>query len=138
MEKPGNYLFVYGTLLLSGNKYADYLFANSTFYSKAKFKGVLYDLGSYPGVIADPNYEGWVYGSIFCLNDAEEALKVLDEYEGFGSGYTEPYLFVREFLKIETGDGQLDCWIYLYNLAIDGYRQITSGDYLDYKAGKLT
>jgi gamma-glutamylcyclotransferase (GGCT)/AIG2-like uncharacterized protein YtfP len=133
MIEKSNYLFVYGTLLDESNEFAIYLKQNCKFYDKGKLKGILYDLGEYPGAIADENYPDYVYGSIFKLNNTSEALKYLDDYEGFGEDQELPNLFIRAMVSVETGSGQMDCWVYLYNLPVAGFRLIESGDYVSYK-----
>jgi gamma-glutamylcyclotransferase (GGCT)/AIG2-like uncharacterized protein YtfP len=127
-------LFVYGTLLIADNEFAVYLKNNSSVLSSGKFKGKMYDIGTYPGVIPDPENKRVVSGSVCQLNDPQEVFKILDDYEGFGGNQQQPYLFVRELLSIETPDGPVSCWIYLYNLSVDGLFEITSGDYLTYLA----
>jgi len=131
MEYETTCLFVYGTLLLPENKFGAYLIANGQFSGKGKFKGILYDLGTYPGVIATED-EAWVQGSIYELNDISATLKVLDDYEGFGPGYEEPNLFVRKLDCVYTDEGVINCWVYLYNLPVSENKRITSGDYLGY------
>jgi gamma-glutamylcyclotransferase (GGCT)/AIG2-like uncharacterized protein YtfP len=70
-----------------------------------------------------------IAGSICKLNKPE-ALTVLDDYEGFGpEDQEQPNLFIRELLPIETAEGIINCWVYLYNLEIDGLTEINSGDY---------
>jgi len=133
----GNYLFVYGTLLDDTNEFAIYLKNNCSLYAKGKFKGRLYDIGEYPGAIADSNYPSYVYGSIFILKDATSALKYLDDYEGFGPEQEQPNLFVRGIIEVEIAKGIVNCWCYLYNLPIDGLVLIGSGDYLRYRNNKL-
>ena len=128
-----NYLFVYGTLLNADNEFAIYLKNNCSFYANGKFKGRLYDIGEYPGAIADNQYTGYVYGSIFLMNDAVSALKYLDYYEGFGPEQEQPNLFIREIIEVESGKGLMKCWCYLYNLSVDGLPLIISGDYWSYK-----
>lgn len=132
MEKPGNYLFIYGTLLQSENLFAAYLKANSVFYSKAKVKGMMYDIGLFPGVILNAGADSYVHGNIVFMNDPEAVLKKLDVYEGFGPDEPQPNMFVRELVAIELAGETLSCWIYLYNLPVTGFLQIASGDYLAY------
>ena len=132
-----NYLFVYGTLLNAGNEFAIYLKNNCSFYAKAKLKGRLYDIGEYPGVIADDQYAGYVYGSIFMMGDVVSTLKHLDYYEGFGSEQERPNLFVRGLVGIDSDKGIISCWCYLYNLPVDGLKLIESGDYSKYKNNTL-
>lgn len=129
MKRTSNYLFVYGSLLDERNEFAFYLKENCSFYKKAKFKGMLYDIGAYPGATFQPGSEGFVYGSIFKMNDLEAVLRKLDEYEGFGEDQPQPNEFIRQLLYIETADKPIKCWVYLYNLPVDGLRQITSGNY---------
>ena len=133
MEQSSNYLFVYGTLLGDGNEFAFYLTTNCKFQQKGRFKGNLYDAGEYPAAIADSHSTNYVYGSIFLMPADEAILKYLDDYEGFGSGQAQPNLFMREMVEVETADGPFSCWMYLYNLPVDGLRLIGSGDYLAYK-----
>ncbi|MDB5109561.1 MAG: hypothetical protein JWR67_675 [Mucilaginibacter sp.] len=130
------FLFVYGTLLESGNEFALYLQNNSTVYAKGKFKGRLYDIDKYPGAVDDPDYEYDVYGSICLLKNPSAALKHIDQYEGFGIGQPQPYLFIRKLIKAVTDQGLITCWVYIYNLPITGLHQISSGDYLTYKEDK--
>src|ERR1700743_3856436 len=96
-----NLLFVYGTLLNDDNEFGNYLRKNSSIYSKGKIKGRLYDIGEYPGVVLSEGDE-YVYGTIFQLNDPTSALKILDEYEGFGEDQPQPNEFVRVLAEVET------------------------------------
>jgi gamma-glutamylcyclotransferase (GGCT)/AIG2-like uncharacterized protein YtfP len=127
-------LFVYGTLLIADNKFAAYLNSNSTLLGPAKIQGKLFDVGSYPAlIIADTgNYE--VVGSICKLNNAAEVLAVLDPYEGIGPEEDAPNLYERLLQPVNTADGDLLCWIYVYNQPIDGLTEIITGDYLGYIA----
>ncbi len=124
-------LFVYGSLLDAGNEFAAYLSHNATLYNAGKIKGRLYDIDEYPGAIIDAN--GYpIQGSILSLNDPEENLKILDDYEGFGNNQEQPNLFIRKLLPVETINGLITCWVYLYNLPVEGLEEITAGDYLEY------
>ncbi|BAU54147.1 gamma-glutamylcyclotransferase family protein [Mucilaginibacter gotjawali] len=124
-----SFLFVYGTLLDTENKYGRHLSNNCVFHSKGRFKGKLYDLGEYPGAIYQPNEAWFVYGDIFILNAPEETLDILDEYEGFGENEQQPNLFVRELIEVETAKTTIKCWSYLFNLPINELKQIISGRY---------
>jgi len=128
------YLFIYGTLLQSGNEFALYLQKNSTVHSKGKFKGRLYDIGEYPGAVLDKS-GSYVYGNIVLLNDPV-VLNNLDIYEGYGSKQPKPNLFIRKLISAETDNVPLKCWVYLYNLPLMGLHLITSGDYLSHQKGK--
>jgi gamma-glutamylcyclotransferase (GGCT)/AIG2-like uncharacterized protein YtfP len=129
MRKANSYLFVYGTLLDQENEFAAYLNQNCSFYAKGRFKGALYDAGAYPAAIFLPESSGYVYGKIFVIRTPNEVLKQLDDYEGYGTDQAYPNLFIRERLKIETAKNLIPCWVYLYNLPVDGLLPITSGNY---------
>jgi gamma-glutamylcyclotransferase (GGCT)/AIG2-like uncharacterized protein YtfP len=124
-------LFVYGSLLNADNEFGSYLNNTSTLIGTGKFKGRLYNIGEYPGAVID-NENGYpITGSICKLNNPK-ALAILDDYEGFGPEQEQPNLFIRELLPVETLDGIINCWVYLYNLEISGLIEIKSGDYKTY------
>jgi len=111
--------------------FAEYLRENSSFFSKGKLKALLYDIGSYPGVILYPSGDSIVYGSIVYMNDQQTVLEKLDYYEGIGDVYPQPHEYIRELVAVETDRGLVNCWVYLYNWPVKGYQQIVSGDYLN-------
>jgi gamma-glutamylcyclotransferase (GGCT)/AIG2-like uncharacterized protein YtfP len=127
-----NYLFVYGTLLDADNEFGIYLKNNCSFYAEGKFKGLLYDIGEYPGAILTDGCS-YVFGRIFIMHNVKNVLKLLDDYEGFGPEREQPNLFVRQMIDIESNKGVISCWCYLYNLDVSGLRVIGSGDYLAYR-----
>lgn len=126
-------LFVYGTLLQPGNEHAAYLRRHSKLVSAGKVKGVLYDIGDYPGLILYPS-AGHVQGSIYSIDT--EALKLIDAYEGFGPGEYHPNLYLRIMQPVETESGFVDAWVYIYNLPVEGLIRIEDGDYPKYMAQK--
>jgi gamma-glutamylcyclotransferase (GGCT)/AIG2-like uncharacterized protein YtfP len=129
-------LFVYGTLLQPGNEFADYLNQQCTYITSGKIKGILYDLGEYPGLVITGDVEQYIYGSIFKLHHPEENLKMIDNYEGFGPEQEQPNLFVRVIKPIETNNDIIQAWVYLYNLPVAGLPQIISGSYSEYISKK--
>lgn len=124
-------LFVYGSLLNAGNEFGSYLNHNAAFIGKGNLKGRLYDVGEYPGAIID-NDNGYLVTGSICKLNSSEALRVLDDYEGFGPDQEQPNLFIRKLLPVETSEGIINCWVYLYNLPADGLVEIKSGDYVAY------
>jgi len=87
-------------------------------------RGVLYDLGEYPGAVADALGDGRVYGRVFRVPDG--ALGALDLYEGYSEGF-EDSLFVRRRVLVSMMDGgSVGSWVYWYNLPTDG-RDIVAG-----------
>ena len=124
-------LFVYGSLLDGDNEFGHYLMRNADFVGPAHFKGRLYDCGEYPGALADNNgYD--IKGSAYRLREATTALTVFDDYEGFGVDQEQPNLFIRKLITVTCKDQPVECWIYLYNLSVEGFTEIPSGDYIDY------
>ncbi|MEO8885190.1 MAG: gamma-glutamylcyclotransferase family protein [Mucilaginibacter sp.] len=128
-----NKLFIYGSLLETDNEFGRYLKQYAVYFKPGKFKGKLYDVGEYPGAITYPAGDYFVHGSIVILNNITEALKRLDDYEGYGDDQLQPNLFIRKLLTITTDDKAVKCWVYLYNHQISQLKQIYSGDYLSYK-----
>ena len=123
------HLFVYGTLLDNGNTYGAYLQQHCTLLQPGKLRGRLYDMGEYPGAIPDASSEQYVHGSIYLMDEPEKILKIIDDYEGFGDDQEQPNLFIRILTSIETIDGPVECWVYVYNLPVDGLLWIRSGRY---------
>jgi gamma-glutamylcyclotransferase (GGCT)/AIG2-like uncharacterized protein YtfP len=124
-------LFVYGTLLSTNNEFAKYLRQNATFYNTGKIKGRLYDMGNYPGVIANTGKDYDIVGSIYQLKSAD-AWKTIDGYESYGEGQPQPYLYIRKMLPVTTPDGVIEAWVYIYNLSVEGLVEIEGGDYQFY------
>lgn len=125
-----NKLFVYGTLLDEDNKYGIYLRDNSTFFSSGKLEGILYDIGEYPGAVLSPDSNDFIYGIILEIDDPAAVLALIDIYEGFGEDQPQPNEFIRVLTQAETDRGRVDCWIYLYNLSINGLMPIETGKYI--------
>lgn len=123
-------LFVYGTLLNADNKYAAYLRSNSAFYAHGKLQAQMYNIGKYPGTVLSDKDDEFVFGSIYRVSDALTVLPVIDVYEGFGDDQPQPNEFIREIVTIQTDAGDIACWIYLYNLPVDGLPQIATGRWL--------
>jgi len=136
MEEIPAYLFVYGTLLNDQNEFGAYLKHNCRFFKNGRFKGKLYDIGKYPGAVFEPAIGTFVHGAVFIINRPTEILKVLDDYEGFGTGYPQPNEYLRELVDIETGGEYIKCWVYLYNWPVNNAAQIPLGNYVVFKGPK--
>lgn len=91
-------------------------------------RGVLYDLGEYPGARLDVAADSRIFGTVFELPGDEGVLRALDRYEGFNPEAVKDSLFVREKHAVELADRRkIDCWIYAYNLEPVGARVIVDG-----------
>jgi gamma-glutamylcyclotransferase (GGCT)/AIG2-like uncharacterized protein YtfP len=132
METINQFLFVYGTLLQPGNEFAEYLNQHCKFISSGKIKGLLYDIGEYPGALTDSGEGRYIYGNIFGMDEPDSILKVIDDYEGIGGLYGHPQEYIRKQVDILTDNGNVSCWMYIYNLPVDTYNQIPEGDYIQY------
>lgn len=132
METTNQFLFVYGTLLQPGNEFAAYLNKHCKFISDGKIKGRLYDIGEYPGAVIDNTEEHYIYGVIFMMDNPETILKVIDDYEGIGDLYSHPQEYIRKIVEVDTTNDTINCCMYLYNLPVASYYEVTTGNYIQY------
>jgi gamma-glutamylcyclotransferase (GGCT)/AIG2-like uncharacterized protein YtfP len=111
------YLFAYGTLQPS-LAHADVapLIARLRTIGEGFARGVLYDLGSYPGAVFDISSQHSVVGTILELPTDPQCLRELDAYEEFDPAAPEssPYLRILHPVDLAAG-GTLQCWVYAYN-----------------------
>ena len=124
-------LFVYGTLRknVSGSRF--FLMERYvTFVGYGRIRGRLCHLGRYPGAILTETQDRWVLGEIYQLSDSEEALRILDEYEGCGPVDVQPWEFKRQRAQAVLDSGeQLPVWVYTYEGPFAGKRELISGNY---------
>ena len=110
------YLFTYGTLR-PGRAPAEInaVMAKLRVVGAGRVRGLLYDLGAYPGAVLDPAAAEFE-GTVFELPDDPEILHQLDAYEEFDPAAPQATLFVRELhaVTLDSG-GTLMGWIYVYN-----------------------
>ena len=91
-------------------------------------RGVLYDLGGYPGAVPDENAPGKIAGMVMELPDDEGVLRELDAYEGYDPQSPEPSEYVREMQHVElAAGGEVECWFYRYLWKPDESLIIASG-----------
>jgi len=133
-----NLLFVYGTLMQPDNEFAVYLNSNCNFLSRGRVRGTLYDIGDYPGLIINTKVTSIVHGNVYKMNVPAEILKQLDFYEGVGPDEEQPNLYTREIRSIQTDNGSVEAWVYIYNLPVTGYKLISSGNYAEYIKQKIS
>lgn len=96
-----NLLFVYGTLMNDiQSMIANHLKINSQLLGEGKAKGLLFDLGRYPGFVYDPLAETTITGHIFQMDNPEDMLKTLDEYEGITASYPVDSEYRRELIPV--------------------------------------
>jgi gamma-glutamylcyclotransferase (GGCT)/AIG2-like uncharacterized protein YtfP len=111
------YLFAYGTLQpgLAPTQIAR-VAAKLRPVGEGSVRGVLYDLGGYPGAVADPSAKGRIAGTVMELPEDDGVLARLDAYEGFDpqAPTTSEYIRERQAVELKTG-GTVECWFYRYN-----------------------
>src|ERR1700677_5401633 len=100
------YLFAYGTLQpgLAPTKIAR-VAAKLRPVGEGFVRGVLYDLGGYPGAVADPAAKRKISGTVMELPKDEDVLARLDRYEGFDprSPQISEYIRERQVVELKTG-----------------------------------
>lgn len=133
-DQSPDYLLVYGTLRASfTNAAAQFLHQRSRYVGEVSFPGSLFDLGTYPGAVYQPDSLTRVAGTVYAIGHHKPAvLAFLDEYEGIGPGYALPHEYIRVIVPIDFQSRQIDCWMYLYNHSTENKRVIVGGDYAAY------
>ena len=126
------FLFVYGTLLRGSASVESWQRrVQAEFAGRGRIKGKLYDLGEYPGAIADA--EQVVRGEVYELRSPDDAVKILDEldeYEGYFPLRPKKSLFVRRVTSVVMDDGgNTKAWVYFFNGPVDENDLIPGGDY---------
>ena len=102
--------------------------AAGQFLGPCRFRGALYDLGGYPGVVAG---NGLCHGVRYRLNDAS-IIAALDEFEDVLPDDPDASLYQRKKVAVmddagkETGEV---AWIYWYNQSIAEFYKVEDGDW---------
>ena len=126
-----NYLFLYGTLLphRAPSEIA-HTVERLRLRGDGAVKGVLYDLGDYPGAILDDSADNYVHGTVLEIPVDEESLHELDAYEDFDPQHEKASLFVRVLHPVKLSTGEiLKCWIYVYNADLSAASMIPGESY---------
>lgn len=93
--------------------------------------GTLYDLGSFPGAVLEPNSARRISGIVYRLPSGTDILHRLDEYEEYDPTSPKDSQFIRRLRPVELCDGrQLECWVYEYNGRTDRAPIVESGAYV--------
>ena len=96
---------------------------------RAWISAALFDLGIYPAAI--PAAEGQVWGEVHQMMDPHEALKTLDQIEGYSAAAPDASLYRRVEIPVTFEDGHsAQAWVYFYNAPLGRAERIDSGDYL--------
>lgn len=129
-------LFVYGTLITAfEHPVGQKLRSAATYLGVGRVLGLLYDLGEYPGLVVSDALEGFVHGEIYTLDQCSHLWEELDLYEGINDSETPEYS--REKVFVETENGRLTCWTYIYQGSVSNLTRIQDGDYTTYRQRKV-
>src|SRR5690242_2859346 len=134
MEK--NQLFVYGSLRSGFHHPAfEYISRHFLFVNNGKIKGVVYDIGAYPGAVKTTN-ESFIIGEVYAIKTEDEfnwVIAQLDDYEGVDAEEGETPLFKRVLTEVFFNDDEkTNAWVYWFNGDVTGKHVIASGDTLQY------
>jgi gamma-glutamylcyclotransferase (GGCT)/AIG2-like uncharacterized protein YtfP len=103
---------------------------HATYCGRGSVRGVLFDLGAYPGLRREDGGKRAVTGELYRLDRPARLLPRLDRYEGCGRHMRRPTEYIREAVPVEPENGApVRAWVYLYNGPLRGARRIHSGDY---------
>jgi gamma-glutamylcyclotransferase (GGCT)/AIG2-like uncharacterized protein YtfP len=135
-----DYLFVYGTLLRRArHPMAAMLAARADFIGEGRYRGRLYRVAHYPGVVPSDAADDVVFGDVYALRHPARLWPRLDAYEGCGPQAPRPPQYRRTLQTIAIADGQtLDAFVYLYNRPMARLRRIRSGRFLPPAIGGAT
>ena len=128
------YLFVYGTLKTKFEcPVSDELRKYAIHIGEGQVDGQLYLIRkvheghewTYPALILKK--PGLVYGEVFRILNPNLLFHTLDDYEGYGEGYSKPYEYNREIIQIYTAEKNIDCWSYVYQWTLENAERIDNG-----------
>ena len=140
---PTRHVFVYGTLRRGEQRDINLLKPSPHWVGRASVEGVLYDLGSYPGLVLESNQhpgQKKVRGEVYQITDALEHL--LDEIEGVGPVARGEYAKREIVIQPEQADAANDvaapnsvsCLVYeVRQDRVPGCAVIFGGDWVGYR-----
>jgi gamma-glutamylcyclotransferase (GGCT)/AIG2-like uncharacterized protein YtfP len=129
-------LFVYGTLMATagdrmGRVERTRLARESCPLGPATTAGLLYDLGSYPGLVVGAGCAGTVAGELVRLADPVRSLRWLDAYEGLVPGEHDHNEYRRVEIDVELASGHsVRAWSYIYVQSVERARPVAGGSWL--------
>ena len=117
------YLFIYGTLMTGQHRH-QYLEPLLLSKQDAQTKGILYNLGAYPGMQIGNDV---VYGELVEMSDVVSCLERMDAIEGFLGFGEDDSLFNRTIVQVECDSGTTWAWTYVYSGPVETESIIESG-----------
>ena len=127
-----DYIFVYGTLRRETNSEMSHLFAkHAEFVDDATYRGKLYKIDYYPGVVPSDDPNDAVQGEVYRLHQADVVFSLLDRYEEFGPEFPEPNEYSRQKQSVLLKNGRLvTAWVYVYNHPTEGLELVESANFI--------
>ncbi|HEY7672370.1 MAG TPA: gamma-glutamylcyclotransferase family protein [Gammaproteobacteria bacterium] len=121
------HIVLYGTLRAGHTPHARLKLRSALVYvGKCTLQGTLYDLGSYPGFVPGT---GTAEGEVYRIKNPARLAR-LDAFEGYDREKPERSRYLREVVGVPRalGNGvRLRAWIYVYNGATAGRREVPGG-----------
>jgi gamma-glutamylcyclotransferase (GGCT)/AIG2-like uncharacterized protein YtfP len=123
-------IFVYGTLRRGLSRHRYLKAQRARFVSRGTVRGVLYNLGKFPGAVPSESPTAIIHGEVYRLANPTRALNLLDHVEGITPGAPEFSLYRRTLTEVTLHDGtKVEAWIYWLSRVHRAKRRISSGDY---------
>lgn len=123
-------LFVYGTLRRGFSRHKFVEAAHACFVARGTVKGLLLDLGPFPGAVPSTQESDRVIGEVYRLPNPARALKLLDSIEAFGPVSPATSLFRRAPVEVTLeNQSTVEAWVYWLNRWHGPRRRIASGDF---------
>jgi len=131
-------LFIYGTLM--SNEDRNHLLeecGGAQSCQRARMRGVLYDLGYFPGLQIQGENQSTVSGELIEFSDIQRALKLLDSVEGFKSYTSRKNLYLRNMSICDTESNQQElAWVYTPQEVFEDAKIIECGDWKSYRGAR--
>ena len=85
----------------------------------ATFRGKLYKIDDYPGIVSSDDFNDVVQGEVYLLHQINIARCLLDQYEEFGQEFPDPNEFTRQKHAVLLKDGRMDLCLQLLHGRFD-------------------
>ena len=132
MPGKADHIFFYGTLMRTFPLRArvgidDWL----EYVGDGRVPGVLFDLGTYPGLVVDASSE--VCGEVYKILNPVELFTHIDPIEDYRVMAPHEGQYIRQTMNATLDDGrEKTVWCYVYNHPLPLSGQIKDGDYRHY------
>lgn len=105
---------------------------NCTLIGEGFVPGRLFDLGTYPGMLFEPNASTQVIGEVYRIESNQKFLTdYLDHFEECGPHFEQPNEYRKEIIPVNINNSVYFASTYIYNRNVEGLNVILSGNYND-------